>query len=164
MLLYGTFESSKKLFEALGHLINLFNLQQIPSPENKNVLNLVHFVWPATRLTLAICWNGMNSCCSPDLVLLMIIWLSTLSRRSGQKDFDPSSSLPLKIKINSMMKYDCVTDLGRIHLVHLRIHKYFTDDSSVNFHDKIFLYFLKKCGKKWRKTLSWKFTDDALQK
>ena len=30
---------------------------------------------------------------------------------------------------------------GRSHLVHLRIHKYFMNDSSVNFHDKIFLHF-----------------------
>ena len=28
---------------------------------------------------------------------------------------------------------------GQIHLPHLRIHKYFTNDSSVNFHDKVFL-------------------------
>ena len=33
-------------------------------------------------------------------------------------------------------------DLGRIHLVHLRIHKYFTDDPSINFHDVFFLHFL----------------------
>ena len=31
---------------------------------------------------------------------------------------------------------------------------------SINFHDKVFLYFLKKNGKKWRKNLSWKFTDE----
>ena len=49
--------------------------------------------------------------------------------------------------------------LGRIHLVHLWICKYFTDDSSVNFHDKFFLHFLLKFRKKWRRNLSWKFTD-----
>ena len=51
--------------------------------------------------------------------------------------------------------------IGRIHLVHLRIHKYLTDDSSVNFHDKFFLHFLLKFRKKWRKNLSWKFTDES---
>ena len=30
--------------------------------------------------------------------------------------------------------------LGRIHPPHLWIHKYFTDNSSVNFHDKGFLH------------------------
>ena len=50
---------------------------------------------------------------------------------------------------------------GQIHLPHLRIHKYFMDDSSVNFHDKIFLHFLPIFFKKWRKTLSWKFTDES---
>ena len=43
--------------------------------------------------------------------------------------------------------------LGRIHLVHLQIHKYFTDDSSVNFHDKVFLHFLLKFRKKMKKKL-----------
>ena len=38
--------------------------------------------------------------------------------------------------------------LGRIHLVHLRIRKYFMDDSSVNFHDKFFLHFLVNFSKK----------------
>ena len=38
--------------------------------------------------------------------------------------------------------------LVRIHLPHLRILKYFTDDTSVNFHDKVFLHFLQKFGKK----------------
>ena len=42
---------------------------------------------------------------------------------------------------------------GRIHLVHLRIHKYFTDNSSINFHDKGFLDFLKKFDKKIKKNL-----------
>ena len=32
--------------------------------------------------------------------------------------------------------------IGQIHPPHLRIHKYFTDNSSVNFHDKVFLHFL----------------------
>ena len=50
---------------------------------------------------------------------------------------------------------------GRIHLVHLRIHKYLTDDSTVNFHDKFFLHFLLKFRKKWRKNLSWKFIDES---
>ena len=50
---------------------------------------------------------------------------------------------------------------GRIHLVHLRIHKYLTDDPSVNFHDKFFLHFLLKFRKKWRKNLSWKFMDES---
>ena len=49
--------------------------------------------------------------------------------------------------------------IGWIHLVHLQIRKYFTDNSSLNFHDNVRLHFLKKFGKKWRKTLSWKFTD-----
>ena len=40
-----------------------------------------------------------------------------------------------------------VNDFGRIHLTHLWIRKYFTDDSSVNFHDKVFLHFLKKMAK-----------------
>ena len=53
-------------------------------------------------------------------------------------------------------------DYGRIHLPHLWICKYFTDDSSINFHDKVFLRFLKKFGKKWRKNLSWKFTEEWL--
>ena len=48
-----------------------------------------------------------------------------------------------------------------IHLPHLRIRKYFTDNSSINFHYNIFLHFLPKIGKKWRKTLSWKFTDES---
>ena len=34
------------------------------------------------------------------------------------------------------------------------------DDSSVNFHDKVFLHFLPNFFKKWRKILSWKFTDE----
>ena len=38
---------------------------------------------------------------------------------------------------------------------HLKIHWYFTD-----FHGKVFLHFLKKFGQIWRKTLSWKFTDE----
>ena len=37
---------------------------------------------------------------------------------------------------------------GQIHVSHLRIRKDFTDDSSVNFHDKVFLQFVKKFGKK----------------
>ena len=36
----------------------------------------------------------------------------------------------------------------KIHLPILWIHNYFTDDSSINFHDKVFLHFLKECGKK----------------
>ena len=31
--------------------------------------------------------------------------------------------------------------IGQIHLVHLQIRKYFTNDSSVNFNDKFFLHF-----------------------
>ena len=50
---------------------------------------------------------------------------------------------------------------GRIHLVHLRSLKYFTDDSSINFHDKFFLHFLLNFSKKWRKNLSWKFMDES---
>ena len=50
---------------------------------------------------------------------------------------------------------------GRIHLVHLRSLKYFTDDSSVNFHDKFCLHFVVNFSKKWRKNLSWKFTDES---
>ena len=53
------------------------------------------------------------------------------------------------------------SNLGRIHLVYLRIRKYFMDDSSVNFHDKFFLHFLVNFSKKWRKNLSWKFTDES---
>ena len=53
------------------------------------------------------------------------------------------------------------TDTGRIHPPYLQIHTYFMDDLSINFHDKVFLHFLKKIGKKWRKTLSWKFTDES---
>ena len=34
--------------------------------------------------------------------------------------------------------------LGWIHLPHLWIHKYFTNDTSINFHDKVFLHFSKK--------------------
>ena len=34
--------------------------------------------------------------------------------------------------------------IGWIHLGHLRIHKYFTDDSSVNFHDMVFHHFFEK--------------------
>ena len=52
-------------------------------------------------------------------------------------------------------------DLGRIHLPHIRILKYFMDDLSINFHDKVFLHFLSKFGKKRRKTMSWKFTDES---
>ena len=37
--------------------------------------------------------------------------------------------------------------LGKIHLPHLRIHKYFMDDLSVNFHDKVFLHFGQICAK-----------------
>ena len=67
---------------------------------------------------------------------------------------------------SSKRKFECQAkyqffDYGRIHLVHLWIHKYFTDDSSVNFHDKFFLHFLLKFRKKWRKNLSWKFTDES---
>ena len=51
--------------------------------------------------------------------------------------------------------------LGRIHMVHLWIRKYFMDDSSINFHDKFFLHFLLNFSKKWRKNLSWKFTDES---
>ena len=54
-----------------------------------------------------------------------------------------------------------ILHIGQIHLVHLRICKYFTDDSSVNFHDKVFLHFLPKFRKKWRKNLSWKFMDES---
>ena len=39
-------------------------------------------------------------------------------------------------------------DIGRIHLPHLWIRKYFMDDSSINFHDKVFLHFFQKFGKK----------------
>ena len=70
------------------------------------------------------------------------------------------------IKVNNMPC--CIVNevlthffIGRIHLLHLQIHKYFTDDSSVNFHDKVFLRFLPNFFKKWRKTLSWKFTDES---
>ena len=51
-------------------------------------------------------------------------------------------------------------DLGWIHLPHLRIRKYFTENSSVNFHDKVFLHFFLKFRKKWRKNLSWKFMEE----
>ena len=51
--------------------------------------------------------------------------------------------------------------LGRIHLPHLQIRKYFTDDSSINFHDKVFFIFCHIFYKYWRKTLSWKFTDES---
>ena len=43
--------------------------------------------------------------------------------------------------------------IGRIHLPHLGIHKYFMDESSINFHDKVFLHFLKKIWQKMKKTL-----------
>ena len=39
------------------------------------------------------------------------------------------------------------TAYGRIHLVHLRIRKYFTEDTSVNFHDRFFLHFAKNSAK-----------------
>ena len=41
---------------------------------------------------------------------------------------------------------------GQIHLVHLWIHKYLMDYSSVNFHDKFFLHFLLKFRKNEEKT------------
>ena len=41
---------------------------------------------------------------------------------------------------------------GRIQLPYLCIHKHGMDDSSVNFHDKVFLYFFEKFGKKRRKS------------
>ena len=37
--------------------------------------------------------------------------------------------------------------LGRIHLPQLQIHKYFTDDSSINVHDKVFLHFFTNLAK-----------------
>ena len=45
---------------------------------------------------------------------------------------------------------------GRIHLPHLQIHKYFMDDSTVDFWTRFFFIFLQKFGTKWRKTLSGK--------
>ena len=53
------------------------------------------------------------------------------------------SKIPL-LKPNYLPKFslDDYLDIGRIHLVHLRIHKYFVDDSSVNFLDMFFLHFL----------------------
>ena len=53
------------------------------------------------------------------------------------------------------------TLIGQIHLPHLWICKYFMDDSSINFHDNVFLHFLPNIFKKWRKTLSWKFMDES---
>ena len=53
------------------------------------------------------------------------------------------------------------TDIGRIHLPHLQINKYFTDDSSINFHDNFFLPLLLNYSKKWRKIMSWKFMDES---
>ena len=50
---------------------------------------------------------------------------------------------------------------AEIHLVDLWIHKYFTDDSSVNFHGKFILHFLPNYSKKWRKNRSWKFVDES---
>ena len=42
---------------------------------------------------------------------------------------------------------------GRIHLLYLRIHKYFMDDPSVNFHDKFFpLFFSEFLAKNEEKT------------
>ena len=46
-----------------------------------------------------------------------------------------------------------VCAFGQIHLVHLWIHKYFMDDSSVNFHDKVFLHFWKKNWQKMKENL-----------
>ena len=51
--------------------------------------------------------------------------------------------------------------LGQIHLPHLQIRKFFTDDSSIYFHGKVFLHLLQKFGKKWRKNVSWKFMDES---
>ena len=38
------------------------------------------------------------------------------------------------------------------------------DDSSINFHDKVFLHFLPIFFEKWRKILPWKFTDESFLK
>ena len=37
--------------------------------------------------------------------------------------------------------------MSQIHLPHLRIRKYFTKNSSVNFHDKVFLHILPNLAK-----------------
>ena len=50
---------------------------------------------------------------------------------------------------------------GWIHLPHLQIHKYFMDDSFINFHEKFFLHFLPNFSKRWRKTLPWKIMDET---
>ena len=44
---------------------------------------------------------------------------------------------------------------------YLWIRKYFTDNSSVNLHDKVFFIFCQFFEKTWRKTLSWKFMDES---
>ena len=41
----------------------------------------------------------------------------------------------------------CSTTYCRIHLPHLRIRKYFMDDSSVNFQEKVFLHFCQNLAK-----------------
>ena len=38
------------------------------------------------------------------------------------------------------------------------------DDSSIIFHGKVFLHFLRKFGKKWRKTLTWKTDESSIKK
>ena len=48
-------------------------------------------------------------------------------------------------KIRARMKFSIGE--GQIHLRYLQINKYLMDDSSVNFHDKVFLHFLLKFTK-----------------
>ena len=103
---------------------------------------------------------------TPDCLLYKYIhtYKHTCTKQ-GHRTHNIVNSAGVKLNIVvfhcSQQKKTFCWSYGQIHLPHLRICKYFMDDSSVNFHDKVFLHFLQKFGKKWRKTLSWKFMDES---
>ena len=92
---------------------------------------------------------------SEERVKVLVLFFIYQSNRS-QNNFH-NNAICKESRINFFQYWD----IGRIHLVLLRIHKYLTDDSFVNFRDKFWLHFLLKFRKKWRKNLLWKFTDES---
>ena len=74
---------------------------------------------------------------------------------NSTKQFKKNLKFTIYIQLSEKKKELCLGKIqtklfiGRIHLPHLQIRKYFMDNSSINFHDsKVFQFFLQKIRKK----------------
>ena len=93
-----------------------------------------------------LCFTMYHSMAKCGILFLscLSIWSIALLFRNKRFMLDE-----MTLNIFSIMNELVYVDIGRIHLIDLRIHKYFMDDSSVNFHYyKFFLHFLLKFTKK----------------